>query len=67
MTMPTNRIKNALHDQPNGKLSSLGSPEASATAPGKTASTQQLFDAAWSLAKRDWEMNRLFNAWYYEI
>jgi hypothetical protein len=65
--MHSNRIKNALDQQPDGKPSSLHSPADGAVGPGHAVSTPQIYAAAWSLAKRDWELNRLFNSWYYEI
>ena len=67
MTMHSNRIKNALNHAYDKGSPSEGSPESDAIAPGKKVSTQQIYNAAWSIAKRDWELNRLFNAWYYEI
>lgn len=65
--MPSNRMHNAFGQQHGKESPSANSPESEAVAPGQSASTQQIYNAAWSMAKRDWEMNRLFNAWYYEI
>lgn len=65
--MQSNRINGLFRDPSSGNSSLMKSPAENATAPGSTASTQQVYEAAWSMAKRDWELNRLFNAWYYEI
>jgi hypothetical protein len=67
ISMHSNRIKNSLGQQHGRESASANSPERDAVAPGQAASTQQIYNAAWSMAKRDWELNRLFNAWYYEI
>lgn len=67
MTMPSNRIKKSLDQQHSRELASDNFPHKDGVAPGQTASTQQIYNTAWSMAKRDWELNRLFNAWYYEI
>lgn len=67
MPMHNHRIKHT----PNHSMSDTGSPakpqSGEAIAPGQAVSTQQIYNAAWALAKRDWELNRLFNSWYYEI
>jgi len=65
--MPNNRIKNSLNTYSGRAETCPEAPAEEAVAPGRTASTQQVYNAAWAMAKRDWELNRLFNAWYYEI
>jgi hypothetical protein len=64
-----NCISNSFGQQHGNESPSSRSPkgEAIAIALGQTASTNQIYNAAWSVAKRDWEMNRLLYAWYYEI
>jgi hypothetical protein len=35
--------------------------------PSTSVSIADLYEAAWSQSRRDYDLNRLFNAWYYEI
>jgi hypothetical protein len=35
--------------------------------PSTSVSIAELYEAAWSQSRRDYDLNRLFNAWYYEI
>lgn len=62
-----NRIKQSFESSDRAEILASKSPDAPDASLSNQATTQQLFETAWANARRDWELNRLFNAWYYEI
>lgn len=61
-----NRIRHFVTDSQGG----VPQPTTGSPPPGEhstTVTTSQLFEAAWAMARRDKELDRLFNAWFYEI
>lgn len=62
-----NRIKQSFDSSDRVEIIASKAPGAPDANPSNQATTQQLFETAWANSRRDWELNRLFNAWYYQI